>query len=202
VKRWVGKLSYANVAATVALFLALGGVSWAVATLPKDSVGSKQIESGAVRSSDVKDGALRESDFKGGAAGGPSAGYFASTPAAVQVGPINNQTTVQSLSLPPGSYFVHGLVQLHNTDDADFGSINCELFQGDDQFATSGRIFVAAEGAINDRASLSIEGAVTISGSGKQTVEMQCWGVAGYSETVDAVQRYLGATEVSPLNEQ
>src|ERR1700754_2227057 len=40
--------TYANVASTLALFLSLGGVSWAAATLPRNSVGSAQIRSGAI----------------------------------------------------------------------------------------------------------------------------------------------------------
>lgn len=41
-------LTYANVTATLALFLALGGVSWAAVTLPKGSVGPSQLRNGAV----------------------------------------------------------------------------------------------------------------------------------------------------------
>jgi hypothetical protein len=37
------RLTYANVMATLALFIALGGTSYAALTLPKNSVGSKQI---------------------------------------------------------------------------------------------------------------------------------------------------------------
>jgi hypothetical protein len=43
-----GKLSYANVAATLALFISLGGVSYAAITLPANSVGPRQLQSGAV----------------------------------------------------------------------------------------------------------------------------------------------------------
>jgi hypothetical protein len=37
------RLTYANVVATVALFIALGGASWAAISLPADSVGSRQL---------------------------------------------------------------------------------------------------------------------------------------------------------------
>jgi hypothetical protein len=60
------RLTYANVVASLALFLALGGVSYAAVTLPKNSVGSKQIKSNAVTSSKVKDGSLLGKDFKAG----------------------------------------------------------------------------------------------------------------------------------------
>lgn len=42
------KLTYANVVATLALFVALGGVSYAATQLPKNSVGSEQLKEGSV----------------------------------------------------------------------------------------------------------------------------------------------------------
>ena len=41
-------LTYANVAASLALFLALGGAAYAATQLPKNSVGTKQLRNGAV----------------------------------------------------------------------------------------------------------------------------------------------------------
>lgn len=40
------KLTYANVIATIALFLALGGGAWAATAFPRNSVGSAQIKTG------------------------------------------------------------------------------------------------------------------------------------------------------------
>src|SRR3954467_13301635 len=59
-------LTYGNVIATLALFLALGGGAYAALKLPKDSVGARQIKKNAVRSSKVKDASLLKSDFKPG----------------------------------------------------------------------------------------------------------------------------------------
>jgi hypothetical protein len=47
-KKIRGKLTYANVMATIAVFIALGGVSYAATQLPKNSVGSKQLKKGSV----------------------------------------------------------------------------------------------------------------------------------------------------------
>ncbi|MBS1880775.1 MAG: hypothetical protein JST31_14790 [Actinobacteria bacterium] len=47
-KAALGKLTYANVVATIALFVALGGASYAATQLPKNSVGAKQLKTGAV----------------------------------------------------------------------------------------------------------------------------------------------------------
>lgn len=45
-------LTYANVVATIALFLALGGGAYAAVTLPKNSVKAKQIAKNAVGARD------------------------------------------------------------------------------------------------------------------------------------------------------
>jgi hypothetical protein len=44
----INKLTYANVVATLALFVGLGGVSYAAITLPADSVGARQLRADAV----------------------------------------------------------------------------------------------------------------------------------------------------------
>ncbi len=47
-----------NVVAYLALFIALGGSSYAAIKLPANSVGAKQIKKDAVRSSDAKNSSL------------------------------------------------------------------------------------------------------------------------------------------------
>jgi hypothetical protein len=47
-----------NAVAYLALFVALGGTSWAAVTLPRNSVGSAQLKRGAVKSPDVGRGAV------------------------------------------------------------------------------------------------------------------------------------------------
>jgi hypothetical protein len=47
-KHLSGKLTYANAMATIAVFIALGGASYAAITLPKNSVGTEQLKKGAV----------------------------------------------------------------------------------------------------------------------------------------------------------
>src|SRR5215213_2093393 len=61
------KLSFANVMSVAAVFIALGGTAVAVGGLGKNSVGAKQIKSGAVRSGEVKDLSLKPDDFAKGA---------------------------------------------------------------------------------------------------------------------------------------
>jgi hypothetical protein len=52
------RLTYANVTATLALFVALGGTGYAAATLQKNSVGTKQLKNGAVTTSKLHQGAV------------------------------------------------------------------------------------------------------------------------------------------------
>jgi hypothetical protein len=59
-------LSFANVTAALALFVALGGASYAAVSLPKNSVGAKQLKRSSVTSAKVADGTLQEGDFKPG----------------------------------------------------------------------------------------------------------------------------------------
>ncbi len=61
------RFTYANVIATLALFLALsGGAAYAASHLGKNSVGSKQLKTGAVTGAKVKDGSLMATDFAAG----------------------------------------------------------------------------------------------------------------------------------------
>ena len=55
-----------NAVAYLALFVALGGTSYAAVALPKNSVGAAQIKPNAVSTKKVKNGSLRASDFKSG----------------------------------------------------------------------------------------------------------------------------------------
>lgn len=68
-RRVASRMSYADVVGSLALFLALGGVSWAATSLPKNSVTSAQIRNGAVTSADVRNSSLRGADLAAGAVG-------------------------------------------------------------------------------------------------------------------------------------
>ena len=69
-------LSFANVMSVIAVFVALGGTTYAAVTLPTNSVGIKQIKNNAVglseirknavRSGEVRNGSLRRADFGAG----------------------------------------------------------------------------------------------------------------------------------------
>jgi hypothetical protein len=57
---------YANITATLALFLALGGTATAAATLERGSVGAREIAKDAVRSPEIQDETIRLNDLSRG----------------------------------------------------------------------------------------------------------------------------------------
>jgi hypothetical protein len=59
-------LTFANTVSLLALFVALGGTSYAAVQLGKNSVGAKQIKKNAVRASEIKAGAVRSSEVSNG----------------------------------------------------------------------------------------------------------------------------------------
>ena len=59
-------LTYANVMSTLAVFLVLGGVGWAAAALPRDSVGTEQLKDGTITAAKVRSHSLLAKDFKPG----------------------------------------------------------------------------------------------------------------------------------------
>jgi hypothetical protein len=63
------KFSYANVMATIAVFMVVTGVGFAVAALPRKSVGPKQLKNGAVRSKKIHKNAVNASKIRNGAVG-------------------------------------------------------------------------------------------------------------------------------------
>jgi hypothetical protein len=75
-KRVTRHLSYANVMATIGVFIALGGASYAAVAIPANSVGTNQlkkssvagakIKRNAISSPKVKDGSLQRGDFANG----------------------------------------------------------------------------------------------------------------------------------------
>jgi len=139
------RLSYANVIATLALFVALGGGAYAALKLPSNSVGTKQLKQNAVVSTKVKDASLLAGDFKPGelpqgkvgdqGPPGPTASTFSShAPAAVSIGATETQVMALTdgfsggllvLSFD-GRIVVNGSIWVSNGSGAAT-SVSCEL---------------------------------------------------------------------------
>ncbi|HEX4692301.1 MAG TPA: hypothetical protein VH276_16515 [Solirubrobacteraceae bacterium] len=58
------RATFANVTSALALFVALGGTSYAAITLPANSVGSDQIRTGAVGTPEIRTGGVGASEIK------------------------------------------------------------------------------------------------------------------------------------------
>jgi hypothetical protein len=63
------RLTFANVTSGLALFVALGGTSYAAITLPANSVGSSQIRTGAVHKAEIATSAVGKSEVRTSAIG-------------------------------------------------------------------------------------------------------------------------------------
>jgi hypothetical protein len=61
------RLTYANVMATIAVFCAIGGGTFAFAALKKNSVGTKQIAKNAVKEAEIAKNAVTENKIEAGA---------------------------------------------------------------------------------------------------------------------------------------
>jgi hypothetical protein len=188
-RRFRSQLTYANVMATAAMFIALGGGSYAALKLPANSVGAKQLRRDAVTSSKVKNGSLLRSDFKvGQVPAGPQGpagptGSPGPTGAPGPVGPSNayaavrdsgpsglstTGTTVATLAnLPAGSYAVIAKTELHSDANTD---VLCTLTAGND--SDQSESFVGPSGGAGsvfvDVLALAVTH--TFSGTGEATV--------------------------------
>jgi hypothetical protein len=100
-KRIRSKLTYANVMATIACFMVLTGIGFAVAAIPKKSVGPKQLKNGAVRSKKIHKNAVNASKIKEGAVGrselaNSAVGTGKISNQAVKTGKIANQAVTRA----------------------------------------------------------------------------------------------------------
>jgi hypothetical protein len=125
------RLTYANVVATLALFLAVGGATaFAASQLGKNSVGSKQLKKNSVTAAKIKNGAVTQAKISRSAhnalkgATGPAGLKGATGPAGPQgpkgdPGPSNayyaHGLAPSVTGLPAGDYVVYGQLVGENT---------------------------------------------------------------------------------------
>ena len=111
-------LTYANVMATLGVFIALGGTSVAAVSLQRNSVRSAHIKDGQVRSADVGNASLRARDFAAGelprgpqGEPGPRGPQGEPGPSARSEGYVGGSI---GIDLPPGRYLLNGRAHLNN----------------------------------------------------------------------------------------
>jgi hypothetical protein len=170
------KLTYSNVTASLALFIALGGTSYAIS---RNSVGTRELKNGAVTSAKIRNGSIQPLDlsakaaFAGprgprgepgpaGATGppGPSEAYLAGGAATPLSKAANVPTAVAQLNnLPAGTYFLSSSAQ---TGDFTNGGEIVSCVISVDGASVGGSSVVVGAGAGSVRAAvISASGVVT-----------------------------------------
>jgi hypothetical protein len=152
--RRMSRPSPPTIIALLALFISLGGTTYAAVNLPANSVGTRQLKNGAVSgeklrndavsSSKVKNGSLLAKDFKPGqlpagprgprglpgATGqrGPSDAFNTCSPdLSVPALPNSSTQHLGSLGLPQGLFVIFGRVNISNGGSAA-QTLDCVLF--------------------------------------------------------------------------
>jgi hypothetical protein len=146
--RLLSRLSYANVVATLALFIALGGGAYAAITVTgknvrNGSLTGADLKNNSVASTDVRNGSLLSKDFKAGQLKAGPAGPRGATGVTGPVGPsqafhaagtqfsvtaANLTDILTPLQVPAGSYAAVARVRLAANATTNLAS--CRLFVG------------------------------------------------------------------------
>jgi hypothetical protein len=211
--------------ALLSLSVALGGTSYAAITLPKDSVGTKQLKkravtgkkiaSNAVTSRKVKDGSLRGVDFAVGQlpAGpkgdtgdqgpigltGPSDAFVSRT-STIQAFSATGPTQFASLSLPAGSY-VFTAKLLADNDNGSAARVDCTLDGPGGEDLDFMKLRLAPTDPPNlEFANMSLASAATLSVPG--TVSISCEAPESTATNVTVGFRTLLAVKVGALHAQ
>lgn len=123
-------LTFSNVTSLLALFIALGGTSYAVAT---NSIGTREIKNNSVRSGDLRDNTLLSKDVRRGALGGRAIreSTLGQVPRAGSANRVGGKTADQlRLSCPPGTLrAMGGCIETSARGAAPYGSakVACEV---------------------------------------------------------------------------
>ena len=95
------RFTSAHALATAALFVALGGTSYAVSKLPKNSVGTEQVRDGSLRAGDLAPGVLSSGPRGPRGAEGPTGAQGATGPAGADVTQSQNPAIFRAHSVTP-----------------------------------------------------------------------------------------------------
>lgn len=183
-KRLRGKLTYANVISTLCLIVLVGGgTAYATSQLPKNSVGPRQIKPGAVTPVKLSQASKRTLTGPQGPKGdrgergekgeqgarGPSNAIAKFDPGAFSWS--TTYTTVESLSLDPGSWVITASGVAVNHEGTAEGA-ECRLLLGATTIDESGELFLAAFPGAGAKQAVSLTGGATAAAAG--TVDLQC----------------------------
>jgi hypothetical protein len=205
------RITFANVAATTAVVLAVAGTGGAAYALGANTVGSpqiknesilgKDIKNGQVSTMDVKDGTIAGVDIKPGTRAGFGPGdAFLDQKLTHNITSANAASeTVLSLDLPAGEYVVQASFGLRNTS-ADTRDFTCRIQNAVGEFTG---VIAASKARINatDLHSVALTGAVDVDSAANSPVTLTCVGnPADWSGQL--TEPRLVAVEVGTLTEQ
>lgn len=183
----------ATVIAVIALFVALGGTSYAVSQLPKNSVGNKQLKKNAVTSKKVKDGSLLAKDFKTGqlpqgqqgergpqGEQGPqgAAGVNGATGSALLTGAITDSLPQPNAGV---TYFRRAAVNYVGTDASGISSTEAQSLTPNRSLRIS-NLAVRTNNDLPSGGSVLVTAIATSPGGNNSTLECQVVGGAGASD--------------------
>ena len=100
--RFLPRPTYANVMATIAVFIALGGSAYAATQLKKNSVGSNQLKKNAVTASKIKNNAVTTAKIGDGAVTGEKIGDGAVTGSNINLGSLGTVPSATEASATNG----------------------------------------------------------------------------------------------------
>jgi len=141
-RRIFGNGSYANVTATLALVIALGGTSYAAIKLPKNSVTSAIVKDRSLLKKDFRPGQLPAGkrgpagpagpagDAGAGGAGGGGAAVFNRAEGADALVPGAGDQVIQGMNLPAGNWVVTAKFIAENATAVAGGVLSCRLMLG------------------------------------------------------------------------
>ena len=179
-KRIFGNGSYANVTATLALVIALGGTSYAAIKLPKNSVTSATVKDRSLLKKDFRPGQIPagkkgatgpqgpagpSGDAGAGGAGGSSLAFFNRADALETLIPGTADQTIQSLSLPAGNWVLTAKFVAENATAT--GTLACTLTLGGAAIDSLGPTGVDFD---QGAASNTLTGAGTLGGAGAAAI--------------------------------
>jgi hypothetical protein len=198
--------------ATVAVFIALGGASYAATQLPKNSVGPKQlkknsvttakIKMGAITAAQVKSGSLTADLFKAGqlpqptAAAPATAAYVGNAVGPFTTNSNGGQAIIVTVSIPsPGAYTLTADGFAYGAPNENHDQTICSLIGPGNQVIASmpSQLTLRTEGF-----PLVIVGAAELPAG---TLQMRCTQVVfdGKPDTINYIDARIVATKVDSL---
>ena len=205
-KRIFGNGSYANVTATLALVVALGGTSYAAIKLPRNSVSSVQVKDRSLLKKDFKTGQLPAG--KKGASGpqgpaGPAGQAGASSSSVINraegtdaLVPGTGNQVIQSMNLPAGSWTVTAkFVAENGTAVEGIGKLSCTLTLGGAAIDSLGATGIDFDPGASSNA---LTGGGTLSGPGTATVVCNTGNLVSAGSYRARSMTAVGASSVAP----